>query len=189
MKTWPCAAFLIFWFTTAQPNPADSLAVSREIDAVKQDISGVKYTVQQQTQIQQAIMDSLMSWYNKQHENHEYLKEQLTSQSDDMDSANVILTDLDRNTRSINQQMQRNSIVSLIMHGFSLVLILFLIVYILVQRQRSLDHLLERTNKLAGQNNEILEKAEALQGIKKSLKEMLENQKKTNKALKKKKKK
>lgn len=189
MKFWPCATLLILWFTTASSNPVDSLAVAREIDAVKQDLSGVKSTVQQQIQSQQAIMDSLMSWYSNQHENHQYLKEQLTSQSDNMDSANVILTDIDRNTRSINRQMQKNNMVSLILHGFSLVLILFLIVYILVQRQRSLDHLLARTNKLAGQNNEILEKAKALQSIKKSLKEMLENQKKTNKALKKKKKK
>jgi C4-dicarboxylate-specific signal transduction histidine kinase len=175
----------VAWISHAQ---VDSLQFSKELNVIKKAITNLKYTAYQQNQIQQSMSDSLSVLHQTQQEGNRQLLDELSRNLEKLDAIRSDLNNINGETIQLNDQQQRNFMINYLLHGFSLALFIFLIVYILIQRRRSLDFLLARANNLAGQNNEILEKAEELKSIKKSLKEVMEHQKKANKALKKKKK-
>ena len=89
----------------------------------------------------------------------------------------------------LKEKMQPRFGVLYILLGLALLLILYLMIILRISRRESIEYLLSQTDGLSQQNYEILEKARELKKIKKSVKELINDQKAEEKKKKKSKKK
>ena len=84
------------------------------------------------------------------------------------------LTKLEHNAKT-------RSLVHYVFHAAAIILILFLIMFLRRERKNKIEYLLKKSDKLAVQNDDILEKANELNFIKKKLRKILKQQKKIKK--------
>ena len=147
--------------TGIQNLKASQQAISEEQAVLFQDLSDSLTNLEQETQrLHQILMDSLH-------------RQNLLVQS--------------RFSR-IQTQTRITSRTHLIFQGIAFAILIGLIIYLILERRKSTEHLLRQTQKLGWQNNEMIEKAEQIETLKKSLSSMVKQQKKIKKRIKKKKK-
>jgi len=89
---------------------------------------------------------------------------------------------------NIRQQIKRTSTLHFILSGLFIAMIVLLLLLYLRERRRSIDYLIRRTERIAGQNDQILEKAGELKDLRVDLEKNIKQQKKLRKKIKKKKK-
>jgi len=174
------------WNQTSNP---DSTAFIMAVTKLTNDLRKIERAMYLQRSDQSAMQDSLNTWNYSIYEQQNKIIEVVVENKQQTDSALAFMAALKQESNAMMLKQKRNNLVSYILHGFTLTLIVFLIIFVLIQRQKSLDFLLSRTNNLSGQNEEILAKAEELKKIKKSLKDIIKNQQQAEKGKKKSKKK
>jgi hypothetical protein len=88
----------------------------------------------------------------------------------------------------LESQARKDKRTHFVFQGIAFAILIGLIIYLILERRKSTEHLLRQTQKLGWQNNEMIEKAEQIETLKKSLSSMVKQQKKIKKRIKKKKK-
>ncbi len=107
--------------------------------------------------------------------NHESLQDSIQSSSSHLHS--FILQ-----TRGL---IKRSSTIHIVLFGLILALTILLLILYLRERRKSIDRLIRKTESMAQQNDQILEKTSELREIRSDLEKSLKQQKKLKKRVKK----
>lgn len=168
---------------TAFPAHAtDTLPAQKQINEMQSRLHAMQHYMYKTQQSQQLTNENIASLQSGVINEFENLQTLLTNHLRTLDSIENELTQLRQVSLSNRHQAKSGFIASYIFHAVALLLIILLIVYILSQRKRSFDFLLSRTNLLAGQNDELLDKVEELTNLKKVLALAYKKKKKSDKS-------
>lgn len=179
----------IFTFTwqTGISQDTDSLLLENS-EYIKKRINILLYRLNEMEQSTSSQLDSLQAVSSSSikqigrietlaNQQHQSLQDTLESRSNHLQG---FLTDIDRRVRG-------TSLLSWILFGLVVGIIILLLLLYLRERRRSIEHLIRRTEHIAGQNEEILEKADELKDLRIELEKNIKQQKKLRKKIKKKK--
>lgn len=178
MKRKVCFLFLFFCtcFPLTKAQNIDSINFVKEIDKVEEEINKVYQNAIIQNEKTEKISEEINAFNKTQLEEFTKLKILLEKNSGEFKNINKALAEIDtlssNNTEKLKDFETRNYIVQFVLLG----LLVFLIVFVIRFRRQSLDYLLAKANSLADQNDVIIEKADELNTIKKTLKALIAEQ-------------
>lgn len=179
--------FLTFgiWFS-ANGEDTDSVMLE-DLQYVKKSINLLLNRLNQMDRSTRRDMDSILDYSNT------YLPEIGTMAKNLHEQHGVTRDSLDRKSATLKSGMEDNrktlsqiSLLHFILHGIAIGTIILLLLYIRSRRRKSLQYLISKTQYLEDQNEEILQKANELEGIRQSLEKTRKQQKKLKKRIKKK---
>ncbi len=182
----------IYFFTSSAQN-LDSLLIEdvKNLDEkLDKRISFLIYTLSKDARKQQKSYDSLYKLHQAAVRKLNKLDQRVVVENDKTrnsltDKANV----LGNAIKESNKKDKVAFVVHYILFGFLFILIFYLMFILRISRRESIEYLLSQTDGLREQNYEILERAEELKKIKKTLKGLIKEQKQEDKVRKKAKKK
>ncbi len=182
-----------FLFMTGMIYGNDSLHIEKRFQELKSSMQkndqAIRYQIDKSNRnfiLLNARFDELEE-NNQKH--YEGIQNHIERNSQNMDSLKAKALSIQNQIQSFYEAERKAKITSWIFQLVAIGLILFLIVYSIFLRNRSVEMISLRAEKLADGNNEILRKAGELKAIKKSLNELLDQQQKIKKSVKRKKKK
>lgn len=181
------AIFTCLWQTGISQDTDSVLLENSEY--IKKRINILLYRLNEMEQTTSNQLDSLQSVSSSSlkqigrietqaNQQHQSLQDTLESRSNQLQG---FLTD-------IRRQIKGTSVLSWILFGLVVGIIILLLLLYLRERRRSIDYLIRRTEHIAGQNEEILEKASELKNLRIDLEKNIKQQKKLRKKIKKNKK-
>lgn len=166
----------------------DSL-VLENTQYLKKRINLLLYRLDQMEQTTNSELDSLQSLSFSSREEIAGLRQQASQQQQSLqDSIENRIHQLRDAQNTIQKQIQRSYTWHWILSGVSIVLVIVLLLLYLRERRKSISYLIRRTERIAGQNDQILEKAGELKELRADLEKNIKQQKKLRKKIKKRKK-
>lgn len=181
------AIFTCLWQTGISQD-TDSLLlenseyIKKRINLLLYRLNEIEQTTSNQLDSLQAVSSSSLKKMgrieNQARQQHQSLQDTLENRSNRLQG---FLTD-------IRRQIRGTSVLSLILFGLVVGMIILLLLLYLRERRRSIDYLIRRTERIAGQNEEILQKAGELKDLRVDLEKNIKQQKKLRKKIKKNKK-
>jgi len=166
----------------------DSL-VLENTQYLKKRINLLLYRLDQMKQTTNSELDSLQSLFFSSQEEIDGLRKQANQQQQSLqDSIENRIHQLRDSQNTIHKQIQRSSTWHWVLSGIAIALVIILLLLFLRERRRSVGYLIRKTEGIAGQNDQILEKAGELKELRADLEKNIKQQKKLRKKIKKKKK-
>ena len=120
-------------------------------------------------------VNNLEAFGNRMREEHKVTRDSLNHKADNLQAA----------VSSSNRKFTRTTIMHMIIHGLCLALLILLIFFLRAERKKSLQYLISKADNLSGRQDEILEKANELEAIRKDLRKTRKQQRKIRKKVKK----
>ncbi len=153
---------------------------------LKKQINLLEYRLSQLERGTQSGFDSLQSLSSSSQRKLERLEAQAKQQHKSLqDSLGQNASHLEHFLTRAQRQLSRSSTLHLATYGVATGLIILLLVLFFRERKKTIDHLIHQGEKMAGQNEQILEKTAELDQIRNDLEKNLKQQKKLKKKVKK----
>ncbi len=181
--------FSVFYSFNALSQNLDSLLIEdvKNLDSkIEKKLNTVIYSLSEESRQQNKAYDSLYHLHQEAVKKLSKLDQRVVVEND---KTRNTLTDKTNNLNKVIQERNRKDKIAFVVHyilfGFLFILIFYLMVILRISRRESIEYLLSQTDGLREQNYEILERAEELKKIKKTLKGLIKEQKQEDKTRKK----